>query len=206
MIDAGTLDALAAGFSVLGRLHRQPPGPGELAALQELLDEWPLSGTAAADSGLACLRRSFEAGEDAESIRVDHDRLYGVSAKSLVPPYESVHLGIEGLVFDRQTLEVRNAYRALGLQAPKLNTEPDDHIGLEFDFVAQSLLSTLEASEAGADPQLPLAALRNFLADHLHVWAPAMLTSVAAQAQTEFMRGVALLSQGALESCTLALD
>lgn len=205
MFDAGRLDALAAGFTVLGRLHRQPPTPTELDALRELLDEWPLRGTEEADSGLACLRRSFEAGEDAESIRVDHDRLYGVAAKALVPPYASVHLGSEGLVFDRETLHVRDAYRALGLQAPKLNTEPDDHIGLEFDFVAQTLLRALDAAEAGSDLEAPLDASLGFLNDHVLTWAPTMLGSVATQARTQFMRGVALLSQGALKSCAAAL-
>ena len=35
----------------------------------------------------------------------------------------------EALVFQKETLEVRAAYRELGLQVEKLHHEPDDHIG-----------------------------------------------------------------------------
>ncbi len=199
-------DALAAAFGTLGRLHRQPPDQETLVALHALLDEWPLPDTDDARAGLERMRRSSELHESAESIRSDHDRLYGVSATAAVAPYESVQRGIDRLVFDRQTHQVREVYRTFGLSAPNLHREPDDHIGLEFDFVAQMLLRALDeiADDAG-DPQVPLAAIRAFLHEHLSTWAPAMLGEVVSHAHTEFMSGVALLSRGALESAAAAL-
>ena len=41
-----------------------------------------------------------------------------------------MHRSREGLVFDVQTLQVRDFYRRFGLQSPLLNKEPDDHVAL----------------------------------------------------------------------------
>jgi TorA maturation chaperone TorD len=198
-------DALAAAFATLGRLHREPPDEARLAAFEELLDEWPLPETDEARLGLERVRRSQELGEDAETIRRDHDRLYGVSATARVAPYESVHRGIDGLVFDTHTLEVRRAYQALSLSAPNLHREPDDHIGLEFDFVSQALVMALDAVDAGHDADQTIRVVRSFLHEHLLSWCPAMLDEVVRKATSEFMAGVALLSQGALRSAAATL-
>lgn len=198
-------DALAAAFATLGSLHRASPDATHLAALQELVDEWPILETDEARLGVERIRRSQDLGEDAETIRRDHDLLYGVSATAQVAPYESVHRGIDRLVFDTHTLEVRRAYETLGLSAPNLHREPDDHIGLEFDFMAQALVMALDAvdAERGSDETIDVA--RSFLNEHLLNWCPAMLDEVARKATTEFMAGVALLSQGALRSAAATL-
>ncbi len=172
-----------------------------MAQVVELLDEWPISAdddlTAA---GIAALRSSHAKGEDEKTVRRDHDLLYGITANAKVAPFESVHRSHEGLVFDEETLEVRDQYRRLGLQAPRLNREPDDHIGLEMDFVAQCCVSALTAIEQGAN----LAAERYvrigtaFTREHLLVWGPKMLASAEEEAETEWMRGLELLSRGAI--------
>ncbi|WP_413450747.1 molecular chaperone TorD family protein [Georgenia phoenicis] len=202
MTDTDQLDDLAAAFAVLGRFHQEPPDDDALAGLRELLDEWPLPGTPGAEEGLRLICASRDAGEDAAAIRRDHAWLYGTLATAKVAPYESVHRGQERLVFDAHTLEVRDAYRALSLQAPHLNREPDDHIGLELDFVAQSCLRALDALEQGSasDAERYVRHGADFLRTHLLEWAPEMLGRVVAEADTAFMRGLAQLSLGALDS------
>lgn len=201
-LDPARLDALAAAFAVLGRLHLTAPDEQTLLSLWELLDEWPLAESADAAAGLAELASARRTGETSTAIRADHAYLYGDTAVAVVAPYESVHRGRDGLVFDEQTLEVRQAYRALALAAPRLNKEPDDHIGLEFDFIAQSSLRALDALDAGnsQDARRYVDAGAGLLRDHLQQWAPAMLTTAAEAARTHFMRGLSLLSLGALET------
>lgn len=189
-------DGLAAGFGALGRLHRTAPDQEVLDAVRAMMDEWPLPGTEAARHGIALMKASADAGENADTVRADHARLYGVFAAALVAPYESVHRGQDKLVFDSQTLQIRQAYRRLGLQAPHLNREPDDHIGLEFDFMAHAL----DLAGRSRDPREALAAARTVLEDHLLQWAPGMLAAVAEAATTAFMAGVAWLSIGTLDS------
>ena len=202
LLDAAQLDSLAAAFTVLGRLHLLAPDEQTLLSLWELLDEWPLAGTEAAAAGLAELEAARRSGETSTTIRQDHDYLSGDTAVARVAPYESVHRGLEGLVFDEQTLEVRQAYRTLSLAAPRINREPDDHIGLEFDFIAQASLKALDALDADSvhDARRYIEAGAGFLREHLQPWAPEMLTRAGAEARTHFMRGLALLSLGALES------
>lgn len=202
VLDNDQLDALAAVFATLGKLHREPPDDATLGLLRDMVDDWPLMGTDDAREGVRRWALSRDARESAEAIARDHNRLYGVSATAVVAPYESVHRDDDGLLFDSSTLRVREAYRAQRLQAPRLNREPDDHIGLEFDFVARLLLRALDAEADGAraSAQEELDAARDFLGTHPLQWAPAMLSRAAAAAETHFMAGLALLSMGALES------
>ncbi|HLV03477.1 molecular chaperone TorD family protein [uncultured Georgenia sp.] len=201
VLDPTRLDALATAFSVLGRFHREPPDAATLASFWELLDEWPLPDTPAAQEGLAALRAARDTGEDAETVRADHAALYGTLAVARVAPYESVHRGEEGLVFAEHTLQVRDAYRTLSLEAPRLNREPDDHIGLELEFVARSCLRALGALDQGSprDAERYVRLGADFLRDHLLRWAPAMLDRVTQEARTRFMPGLARLTTGAIE-------
>ena len=59
-------------------------------------------------------------------------RAFSSSAKVLTPP-ESVYFSEERLVFQEETLQVREWYRRFDLQSVKLH-EPDDHVGLELTF------------------------------------------------------------------------
>lgn len=209
------LDALAAAFLTLGRLHLEPPTAETLAQLRELFTEWPLSEPEflgdresplpeTAD-GLSQWAASFDANETPEAIRRDLDLLYGVTATAKVPPFESVHRGDDHLVFDAETLEVRAEYRSAGFEAPMLNREPDDHVGLEFDFVAQLLVRALTARENDVDDADILAKVSDFHANHLEKWAPEMLANAAEAADTHFMTGLELLSLAALKELAAAL-
>lgn len=206
MVDADQLEALTTSFLTLGRLHLKAPDEATLAAIRGMLDEWPLPAAGHTATGLQALQLSADRFESAQAIRVDHDRLYGVSARAAVAPFESVHRGDDGLVFDVQTLEVRQAYTQLGLEAPNLNREPDDHIGLEFDFIGQALLGAMDAQDNGLDADPEFAVATAFLNEHLLAWAPAMLSKVSELAGTAFMQGVAELSLGALEALTQTLS
>lgn len=200
-IDPERLDALAAAFSVLARLHQEPPDAELLATLPSLRVDWPLPDTSATAAGLEQLRASGEAHECASAIRSDHARLYGHVAVAKVSPYESVHRGRDGLVFDEETLQVRDAYRSLSLQAPRLNREPDDHIGLELDFIAQSCAKARDALDAGSrsDAERYMAVGTRFFVEHLLQWAPTMLAKAAELADTRFMKGICHLTLGALD-------
>ena len=195
-----SLDRLAAAFATLGRLHLQSPDQETLDQLKELLDEWPLEATGDTQFGLDQIRASFEKGETVAEIRRDHNLLYGVTAGAKVPPYESVHRNQDRLVFDTETLEVRAEYRKLGLQAPKLNQEPDDHIGLEFNFIAQSCLRSLDALDQGSttDASRYYGIGAVFMTQHIMEWAPQMLETAAEAADTSFYSGIMYLSLGAI--------
>lgn len=206
-MDADRLEDLAEAFTVLGRLHQQPPDEESLASLHSLLPDWPLPSTPSTAQGLAHLRASRKESESAATIRADHARLYGYTAVARVSPYESVHRGRDGLVFDEQTLQVRDAYRSISLRAPQYNREPDDHIGLELDFLAQSCVKAMGALDLGSvsDAQRYVAVGNTFFTEHLSQWAPDMLDKATAMADTHFMQGICRLTVGALDHYALQM-
>lgn len=222
-VDAAALDAFAASFLVLGRLHLDHATEGTRRDVYSQLSDWPFwcepsplpeladlhaEAHAAHTRGIDLLQRSWESHEDDETIRMDLDFLYGVSAHARVSPFESVHVGEEQLVFDTETIQVRMYYSRLGLQAPRLHTEPDDHLGLEFAFLSQGCQQMMTALER--DQIEDYARVRDivaaFTAEHPLRWVPAMLRQAEAQAQTAWMQGVEALSYAAFASWCVTLS
>ncbi len=195
-------DARAAAWTVLAQLLAAAPEQASLDAVRDeaLLAQWPLPLDADAERGLALLRASREAGEDARAVADDHLRLFRGAGPVLAPPWASVYTSQDGLVFDEETLRVRAVYAAHGLQVPQLHREPDDHISNELAFCTTLLLRALDAAEAGDDD----AALRcaadhdAFVRDHLALFAPEFFALVSKNATTDFHRGVAALGVHAL--------
>ncbi|WP_216378320.1 TorD/DmsD family molecular chaperone [Arcanobacterium phocae] len=202
MLSTMELDSFAAAFTVLGRLHIQPANHNTRAHFFALLDEWPISVESSDHTvrGLQLIRSSQDLEEDDSAIINDQDMLYGISAAAKVAPYESVHRGEDRLVFDKQTLEVRSEYAKLQLQAPRYNAEPDDHIGLELDFIGQCLLGALDGD------QTALLLAQVFTEEHIIQWAPNMLADAEASATTAWVRGICALARGTIESWTQVLE
>ncbi|MFP7707751.1 molecular chaperone [Trueperella sp. LYQ141] len=205
---ANELEALASAFLVLSRFHLDAPDTETLNQVRHMYREWPLSDGTATSVGLQEWERSFAAKESPEQLRDDLNALYGRTARALVAPFESVHRGKDGLVFDEDTLIVRKDYRQLGLQAPHLHKEPDDHIGLEYDFIAQGLARSLNALDRGLhnDAQRYFHIVWRFTHEHLMQWAPAFFVDVARNSRTHFYRGVAELSREALDRLAALCD
>lgn len=203
-------DAWAATWTVLGRLLASAPDQETLDRVRaaEMLAEWPLPDSERASAGLALLAQSAVDGEDAAQIKDDHFQLIVGPGKPKAVPWESVYRSNEGLVFEEQTMQVREFYRRFGLQAPRLNREPDDHISLELEFCATLLTRALEAAELDlAEKAAEFAtAHAEFCAQHLLVWAPEFFANVESGAQTSFYRGIGILGQDACAKVAAALD
>lgn len=189
-----TLDSFAAVWTVLSRVLLTSPTQETLDTIRqpEMLADWPLDPDKdeRTAEGLAALGRSTE---DADLVKRDYNRLFVGPDKLKAAPWESVHRSEEKLLFEEETLQVRAAYREFGLSAPRLNREPDDHIGLELEFLATLATRALdEPDQAGRY----LAAIEEFLSDHLLQWVFTLTDLMVANSDTEFMRGIAHLLAG----------
>ena len=69
----------------------------------------------------------------------EYNRLFVGPAKLLAPPYESAYRNAQGLVMQEETLSVRRFYRQAGIEVGSKNAIPDDHLGLEFEFICYLL-------------------------------------------------------------------
>lgn len=199
------LDAVAAVCAFLANLLlRIEAAPAAVANLDdEQLAAWPLAGrNEATGTGLDELRRAVQEPASVEELEADYRRLFVGPGPIIAPPWESVHLDDEGLMFQAPTMSVRHAYAEFGLQAPELNKEPDDHMGLELAFIGELAVAALRAGEAGdvGGQGALLAGMQRFVNEHLVAWAPLFAGLVVGGAQTSLYRGVGHLLAGAVEA------
>jgi putative dimethyl sulfoxide reductase chaperone len=203
-------------FQLLGKLVYEPPEADWLQSLagEAVFDEIPF---AAAQpeviTGLGLLQawtRAYRAGEPSasfEALRADYTRLFVGLGQVLAPPWESVQVDEEGMLFQEETLQVRAWYRRFGLEAERLYQEPDDHAGLELAFLAHLAQLALAAQSEGSPARLRelLEAQGAFLRTHASRWIFKWCAQVHEHARTDFYRGVAHLTAGALTELTAAL-
>jgi TorA maturation chaperone TorD len=201
-IDTLSACTLACGFFSRALLAEPTQDFLETLGKDDLFAEWPLP----ADSddtakGLETLRAFFAVSgpEAMHAVSRDHTELF-IGPTDPVPVWESVWTTRERLLFDEPTFEVRRIFAAYGLEAPDNAHQPDDHIGLEFAFVAHLLTLALRAADDGAPQTMRdhIASARAFIADHLGVWGPKCLDQIAEKAATNYYRGIAQLGRGTL--------
>ena len=197
------LDASAGVCAFLSNvLLRVEAGPVTVQNLDAAtINAWPFAGANAdTEAGLAALREAVASPVSDEELEADYRRLFVGPGHMLAPPWESVHRSDEGLTFEAETLGVRAAYAEFGLQAPALNKEPDDHIGLELAFIGELAVAALNAAEAGdvGGQAAVLHGASRFMAEHVSQWAPAWAVLVHENASTALYRAVGLLLAGAL--------
>lgn len=196
-------------LGVLGKVLQNNPDQEWLQSLieQDVFSELPLEGTCPElEAGLRHLQswsqenRKGISDEDFIHLKADYLRLFVGLGKTLAPCWESVYFNEDRAIFQKQTLEVRQWYRRFGLEPEKLYNEPDDHIGLELSFLAYLAKQGLQALEENdqAKFEQTLQAQGQFMSEHPLKWVFEWCRLVNQNAATDFYRGVALLTYGAL--------
>lgn len=192
-------------YSFLSKALYEPPSEELIRRIVEenLFDEWPLPGSnARTEGGLKTLQQFTRDWHDERmhALKRDYARLFLGPGKLLAPPWESVYRSPKGLIFEQQTLQVRQIFQRAGMPIPNLGTEPDDHIGLELRFVAYLCAQGLYALEMNQPDNFDaiLETLCQFFALHLSQWADQCFDQIAEHAETRFYRGVAQLASGCL--------
>jgi len=204
-------------LNMLGRIFYTYPTNDERAWLQTLIDQDIFSdapfaaGKKETKAGLELLQNWASQGlsdEGFKGLQADYTRLFIGVGNVLAAPWESVYLNEERLVFQEQTLQVRNWYRRFGLEAEKIYQEPDDHIGLELLFLSQLAALGLQALNEQDQTRFEecWAAQQDFTRQHLGLWALKCCALVEANARTVFYKGLAALTQGALSELSELLD
>lgn len=145
----------------------------------------------------------------------EYQRLFIGPTSLPAKPWESVYLSRERIIFDEHTLEVRAFYKNWGLEMAKLNKEPDDHIGIELEFLAEltlRALNLLQKEESCSSPKaereeegsfeelrLILRAQETFLEVHLCKWAAEFCSLLSENTEHPLYQGIALFTPEFLE-------
>jgi putative dimethyl sulfoxide reductase chaperone len=196
-------------FGLLGRATYNPPEKSWLDSLiqkdiftevpfgaaqsetqrgQEILHDWVQKNTGGLGEELI------------KDLKADYTHLFVGIGKVLAPPWESVYFNEDRMIFQEQTLDVRNWYHRFGLELENIHKEPDDHIGLEMSFIAYLAELGGKLLEEKDDEKFVLLndAKRQFLSDHLLLWGPAWCALIIEHAKTDYYRGLGHLTLGAL--------
>ncbi|MBQ3105932.1 MAG: molecular chaperone TorD family protein [Eggerthellaceae bacterium] len=209
MLTVDNIRAYQALFSFCSWGFSAKPSFEELAGLARESDiflENPFSTVAPESAEL--LHRLLSAADSAEAVEgltrevhLDHAYLFYLVGSSKTSPYESVYRTDDCTMFGPTTLQVREAYARHGLAFERSSSEPDDHVGLEFAFVAHLLEKSACASSASEG----LEAVRDFLSNHLLVFAPLYFHNVSVRANCDFYRSLAGIASGSLSALAEAL-
>jgi TorA maturation chaperone TorD len=172
---------------------------------ENLFADWPLGSTARfSQTGLDLLGDFGKGWEESKltDLTWDYRRLFVGPDRLKAYPWESVYLGKDHILFDEQTIAVRQLYWQAGLQVSRQRREPEDHIGLELAFMTHLCSQALGAIERSDHAALAdhLNTQRDFLRDHLLCWTPAFAQAVIQHADTDYYRGVAYLLLGTLDT------
>ncbi|MHB1653880.1 MAG: TorD/DmsD family molecular chaperone [Desulfitobacteriaceae bacterium] len=124
------------------------------------------------------------------SLQTEFTRLFIGPGKAPAYPYESLYRSPQRLLMTEVTSEVRNFYLEHGLLMQKLYTVPEDHLGVELEFLYYLNLKMLEQPEN--IPVLRQVQLQ-FLQEHPLSWIDDFTQDVLANTEEPFFANLALL-------------
>ncbi len=173
---------------ILGAVLFYPPDSREVQPLIALLEssEWaPLWPCATKDAKAQVTGYFSQIDQAQESLADAYQRLFVGPYALPAPPWGSVYLDKESVVFGDSTLALRQWMRENGIEPHLTQAEPEDHIGL---------LLMMSAWLAENSPAL----LNEFLTMHLLPWSGRYLELLRQKADHPFYVGVALLAESTL--------
>jgi TorA maturation chaperone TorD len=136
-------------------------------------------------------------------LSVDYVRTFigsGRSVKTAAYPYESVYTSEHGMLMQDARDEVIYLYQTEGLHKVDNFNEPEDHLGIELEFMALLCEKAQDTLKAG-DVRKTLDHLRKqeeFLSQHLLNWVPRFCEDVLKFAREDLYRGLAKITLGLL--------
>jgi putative dimethyl sulfoxide reductase chaperone len=135
------------------------------------------------------------------ALREDYLRLFTGAGTMLAPPYESVFLSDEHLMFDKQTIEVREFYRTYGWKSRFEGKVPDDHLGTEILFINLMVDKYFSLDDQACRREMRNEMIR-FIEGHPLRWIGAWQEMVNTHSETRCFRGISKLLHASLEDMT----
>ncbi|WP_203557493.1 molecular chaperone TorD family protein [Bacillus sp. B15-48] len=129
---------------------------------------------------------------DIAEMEYEFNRLFVGPKRLEAPPYESVYRNTERAVMQSETLAVRRFYENAGLVLTRKNTDPDDHLALELEFVSYLLSNSVEDEDC-------YVLYEEFLKKHLFQWVENHCELVREKTENKGIIGISYLLEGLLE-------
>lgn len=127
------------------------------------------------------------------AAREDYTRVFVGPNTLAASPWETMHTTGKRVLFHRDILSVRDAYRQAGFLPERCRQVADDSIGLECDFMAKLAADALAAFQKGAGQRCQDRLLQSltFLTDHLLRWIDSLADAMGAHYPDTFYTALA---------------
>lgn len=131
-----------------------------------------------------------------DNLHWDYTRMFIGPFELPAPPWESVYVRRDRLLFQESTMNVRKEYKKFGFEASDYNMEADDHIGLELDFMYHLNKLCMKSVEENSPNSINkvnylLTEQQKFLDEHLLKFVSEFTDKVIENADTRFYLGMA---------------
>jgi len=212
--DGRTALARAVVYRVLARCFSHPDQ--ELielfgsARLEEFLQSWRYLGLESSENiarAAKWVAKSPSQEAALPELEKEYTRLFITAyPKVVAPPYSSVYLDKEWLVWGRGTAEVARLYDAAGLRMNQDFHDIPDHIAAEFEFASYLISERLRDRDNGIRIGELAQIEKDFLGGHLLRWSPVFLSRVAESSRIAFYQAAANLGREFLAWETESLE
>lgn len=165
------------------------------------------------NNGLKLLVESIRKNENKlnewiEELALEYARLFLGPKNPPVVPYASFYLSESRSLMTDETIEVRKKYLEVGLAVQDPYTIPDDHIGIELEFIYYLTQKIIENLEQGKrEEALKFYKIRyDFLSVHMASWLPFFADKVIEFSGEDFYKGAAYILRGIIEDIKKNLE
>ncbi|HCC70272.1 MAG TPA: hypothetical protein DEQ09_03855 [Bacteroidales bacterium] len=134
---------------------------------------------------------------DYDQIIEDHLELFGGKGKPLAPPYGSVYMSVDHL-YDNTSVEVRKLYNAYGWKSRFEGEIPDDHLGIELQFI-NLLLDKYPQLEDDVCRKEIRSDLAKFIETYIEPWIDEWNKLIQSNAVSDFYKGIGYLTVAGIE-------
>lgn len=210
---ASILHARKFAYDILRRLFIEEPVQDFLKVFvhQKMAENFPFAGDSEGiDEGIHDIKEYLEQNdpvykqEDFDALHWDFTRMFIGPFELPAPPWESVYVRKDQLLFQQHTMNVRKTYNKYGFVVKEQNLEADDHVGLELDFIYH--LNQLCLDHIENNPSVDSERIKNllkeqhiFLQKHLLAFVPEFANRVVENAETKFYQGMAKILKSYLQ-------
>jgi TorA maturation chaperone TorD len=136
----------------------------------------------------------------AEELAIEYARLFVGPKNPPALPYASFYLSESRSLMTDETIDVRKRYLEAGMAVKELYSVPDDHIGIETEFLYDLTRRMIEHFEKGQREEASrlFECRSDFMRGHMALWVPFFTGKVMDSTQEDFFKGAAFALRGAV--------
>ncbi len=121
--------------------------------------------------------------------------IFNEEGKVPAPPWESVYMTRDKSLFGEPAFQIRKKLAEFDLQFIHENTDPDDHISIELEFMNYLINYTLSAKEEAREEDYARGVYTQYwlMKEHLNKWINPFTKDILSSNTSNFYKGIATL-------------